>query len=245
MRTVNFDDLDDLPAPGTQNVEPTAVPADEPDGRLHGTGTVDSPSGVFTEIPLLDDHVALTFGPLEADFQGLVPAPTPGLPPEDLGRSIHAANTALQSPSHHLGISVQTVLENYGRLTPSQVEALHGVLMELGADNDEGGEAYGPDFDMTGFIQGMIRTTRKIEQRLYRPGEDGMTASFTAQELGGIINANKNLMTLIARHHDKVMGWERQRAVEAAHLAAARELPVDLQDKYLARLQAELEARGL
>lgn len=181
------------------------------------------------------DELAALAPPVEAE----VPAAS---------RSIHAVDEAIRSPSKSLGEAVQVVLENYGRLTPSQVEALHGVLLELGADLDSDAEAggkYGPDFDMTAFIQRMLRTTRSIENRLYLPGEEGMKAAFTAQELGAITNANKNLMALIAKNHDKVMGWERQRAIEAAHMAAARDLPADIQDRYLAKLQAELEQRGL
>jgi len=209
-----------------------------------------------------DPHEMLTFHTLTGDGTGeALPAlPDDAYPPDAVpllgtvelpakpSRSIYEAEHAMTSPSKSLGECVEIVLRNFTRLTPGQVEALHGVLLELGADldaDDEAGGLYGPEFDMTAFIRRMVQTTKTIERQLYRPTEDGMAPAFPAQQLGAITNANKNLMSLIAKNHDKVMGWERQRHIEAAHMAAARDLPVDIQDKYLARLQAELEQRGL
>jgi hypothetical protein len=205
---------------------------------------------------LPDPHEALTFHTLTADGTGtaLEPLPDDAYPPDAVtlpakpSRSIYEAEHAMTSPSKSLGECVEIVLRNFTRLTPGQVEALHGVLLELGADldaDDEAGGLYGPEFDMTAFIRRMVQTTKTIERQLYRPTEDGMAPAFPAQQLGAITNANKNLMSLIAKNHDKVMGWERQRHIEAAHMAAARDLPVDIQDRYLAKLQAELEQRGL
>lgn len=274
MRSVNFDDLDDEDGtePPVRPAAGAAAPTAEPPAADHltGTGTAESPAGVFSPTLSGDAHEALTFGPLpapaaltgdgsiagDATGEALDPLPDSAYPPGaaelpvDIpakpARSIYEAEHALQSPSRSLADSFDTVVKNVHRLTPGQVEVLHAVLMELGADLDvDGAAGYGPEFDMTAFIQRMIKTTKAIENRLYRPGEDGMQPAFSAQELGAITNANKNLLMMIAKNHDKVMGWERQRAIEAAHMAAARDLPADIQDRYLAKLQAELEARGL
>lgn len=168
------------------------------------------------------------------------PAPTANAGIYGAEHAIAAGTTTLNEKLEECAVFLA---HNAGYLKPPQQEMLLRALTDLASDMGDDAGDYGPQFNMVKFINGMYRSMRVLESKLYVPTKEGMKPVCTPTELTAITNSMKNLMTAIERNHEKIRGWERGRLVEEAHLEAARTLPEPHRETYLLALEAKLQEK--
>jgi hypothetical protein len=121
-------------------------------------------------------------------------------------------------------------------LREDQVARLFGVLAALGGRTVE----YGADFDLKEEVQAQIQAVRAMRDAVMPNGV--VRVGTSAREVKEVVTASSTLLTTLMKMHEKVMSFDRSRAIEEAVTATIRGLPEDAQKVFFSQLEQNLSA---
>ena len=132
-----------------------------------------------------------------------------------------------------------SVIEGFSdSLTPEQVSRLWIILQGKAEQDTE----YGPDFDMGAEVRMQIAAVRAMRNSVMPGGV--ARAGVPVREMKEVVTASSTLLTTLLRTHEKVMSYDRQRAIEEATVAAVQTLPDEAKALFFKQLEEALEAIG-
>jgi hypothetical protein len=121
-------------------------------------------------------------------------------------------------------------------LREDQVTRLFGVLAALGGRTVE----YGADFDLKEEVQAQIQAVRAMRDAVMPNGV--VRVGTPAREVKEVVTASSTLLTTLMKMHERVMSFDRSRAIEEAVTATIRGLPEDAQKVFFSQLEQNLSA---
>ena len=130
---------------------------------------------------------------------------------------------------------VHSILETPEALTNEQVSALLRALVPFSGTTIE----YGADFDMKEIIQEQLQLVRAMRNSVLTE-EGHRLPGVTARDLKEVVSASTTLTTTLMKSHEKIMNYDRQRAIEEATVAAIRKLPEEAQGAFFTVLEEKL-----
>lgn len=83
--------------------------------------------------------------------------------------------------------------------------------------------AYGANYDITVEVQGLISAVRAMQNSVMTP-EGKIREGITPREMKEVVTSTSSLMNLLMKSHEKLMTFERQRALEQSTVDVLREL---------------------
>lgn len=136
-----------------------------------------------------------------------------------------------------LSAEVATILMAPAELTEDQALALYAVLAPRFTDGDF---EYGADFDLAGEVGAQIRAVRAMRRLVMT--DDGVVVPGTpAREVKETVTASNTLLNTLLKTHEKVLNFNRLRAIETATSAALEDLDESAKTVFFQRLEKELE----
>lgn len=119
------------------------------------------------------------------------------------------------------------------------VARVHTLELVPVADRDV---TYGAEYDMTSEVEGLIQSVRAMRGSVMT--EDGrMRTDVTPREMKDVVTATSSLMNLLMKSHEKLMDFDRQRALEQATIEILREMGgEEIVTKFVENMEARLEA---
>lgn len=136
--------------------------------------------------------------------------------------------------SHH----VEAILAAHAELTYEQAEALWIALSERFADETV---EYGADFDLTQEVEAQIRAVRAMRESVITK-EGKVKSGVGARDLKEVVTASNTLLQTLMKTHEKVLNYDRQRALEEATVAAVETLGDEEKTRFFTVLEARLES---
>ena len=121
-------------------------------------------------------------------------------------------------------------------LTDDHVTRLWFVLQGRAQEKVE----YGPDFDMGEEVRMQIAAVRAMRESVMPNGV--VRAGVPTREMKEVVTASSTLLTTLLRTHEKVMSYDRQRAIEQATVAVVQELSEEYKKVFFERLEEALDA---
>ncbi len=123
-------------------------------------------------------------------------------------------------------------------LRDDQVGRLWTVLAERAPG--EAAVKYGADFDLKEEVQAQIQAVRAMRNAIM-PG--GIVRQGTpAREIKEVVTASSTLLTTLMKMHEKVMSFDRSRAIEEAVTETMKTLPDEKQKMFFSLLEENLSA---
>ena len=136
----------------------------------------------------------------------------------------------------NLDTEVEMILNSPGLLKDDQLADLHTILSHyLPEDN-----GYGADFDFKQEISAQLNAIRAMRQKIMNVNgtiKDGTTI----REVKECLAAANTLTTALMKNHEKIMNFDRQRALEQATIAAVDKLPEEAKAIFFEELNNRLE----
>jgi hypothetical protein len=119
------------------------------------------------------------------------------------------------------------------------VTRVHTLELVPIADRDV---TYGAEYDMTSEVEGLIQSVRAMRSSVMT--EDGrMRTDVTPREMKDVVTATSSLMNLLMKSHEKLMDFDRQRALEQATIDTIREMGgEEIVSQFVENMAARLEA---
>ncbi|RLA60687.1 MAG: hypothetical protein DRQ89_12445 [Epsilonproteobacteria bacterium] len=101
---------------------------------------------------------------------------------------------------------------------------------------------YGAEYDMTSEVEGLIQSVRAMRNSVMT--EDGrMRTDVTPREMKDVVTATSSLMNLLMKSHEKLMDFDRHRALEQATIDILRGMGgEEIVTKFVENMEARLEA---
>lgn len=137
-----------------------------------------------------------------------------------------------------LSTEVEAILAAPGELTANQAEALFTVLAPRFQDDSA---EYGAHFDMAAEVSAQIKAVRAM-RRSVMTDAGTVQPGVAARELKEVVSASNTLLQTLLKTHERLLNFDRQRALEAATVTAVETLPEENQQTFFKALEAELEA---
>lgn len=101
--------------------------------------------------------------------------------------------------------------------------------------------AYGASYDITGEIQGLIESVRAMRSSVMTQ-EGKMREDVTPREMKEVVTSTTSLMNLLMKSHEKLMSFDRARALEQATVDILRELGgEEIVSQFVEMMEARLE----
>jgi len=135
-----------------------------------------------------------------------------------------------------LDTEVEMILNHPGLLRDEQLDNLHTILSEYLPSSVK----YGADFDFNHEIEAQIVAVRAMRARVMTPGGQ-LKVDIPIREAKETLAAGTTLLQTLMKNHEKVMNFNRQRAIEEATIQAIRNLPQENQDQFFASLKDLLD----
>lgn len=135
-----------------------------------------------------------------------------------------------------LDTEVETILNNPSLLSEEQVQNLQLILREHFGEAD----VYGADFSMVSEIDDQIRTVRALREHVIQPN-GRLREGMNARDAKEVISASTTLLGTLMKSHDKILGFERQRAMESAVVAVLKGLDPDIKAQFFSELERRME----
>ena len=133
---------------------------------------------------------------------------------------------------------VSTIEAMADELSEEEIARLWTVL----AGRAEAGVDYGPEFDMGKEVEMQILAVRAMRNSIM-PG--GIVRPGTpAREVKEVVTASSTLLTTLLKTHEKIMSYDRQRAIEEATVEVIKTLPDEQRDQFFKLLEESLSAIG-
>ena len=128
-------------------------------------------------------------------------------------------------------------LEVYSHLLqPDQINRLRSIIGDHAAEK----VVYGPEFDIADEISQQITAVRALRESVLPGGV--VRAGLPAREIKDAISASSTLITNLMKHHDKILGFERSRAVELAVSETIKTLSDEDRATFMKKLEENLSA---
>jgi hypothetical protein len=126
-----------------------------------------------------------------------------------------------------------------GQQAVTLVTRVHTLELVPIADRDV---TYGAEYDMTSEVEGLIQSVRAMRSSVMT--EDGrMRTDVTPREMKDVVTATSSLMNLLMKSHEKLMDFDRQRALEQATIDTIREMGgEEIVSQFVENMAARLEA---
>ena len=136
-----------------------------------------------------------------------------------------------------LSQEVEMIASTPTSLTLDQVGALHIALQEVSDPED----TYGPDYSISNEVQSQLHLISAMRNSVI--SEAGrVLAGVTSRELRDVVGSSGTMLANLVKIHERVINFDRMRAVENSVAETIREYPEDFQDKFFALLKTKLEA---
>lgn len=144
---------------------------------------------------------------------------------------------AFMEQQHSLADEVEAILLAPQLLTEEETRNLICILQDYMPSD----VAYGADFDLAAEVSHQLTAIRAMRRKVMT--DSGLPMDdVTARDLKEVATASNTLLGTLLKAHEKIMNFERLRAVEKAVVTTLKTLPQDIQDMYLERLDTELQA---
>ena len=135
-------------------------------------------------------------------------------------------------------VEVSFIASSPDSLTDEQVAILWTALQER-VDGDD--VEYGADFDLGQEVEAQIGLVRAMRRSVIT--ESGQVLPGVAsRELKEVVSASTTLLSTLSKSHEKIMSFDRMRAIEHAAADAVRTLPHEQQQLFFQTLEEKLEA---
>ena len=135
-----------------------------------------------------------------------------------------------------LAADVQAIVLHPDSLTKEQATALRTVIEARFPSEPE----YGADFDFTEEISSQIRAVKAMRAAVLT--ESGqIKQGMGAKDIKEVVTASNTLLQTLLKTHDKILSYDRQRALEKATIGVVQSLDPDAQKLFFDRLEAELD----
>ena len=122
-------------------------------------------------------------------------------------------------------------------LNDKQISQLWGILAGRG---EEGRVEYNASFDIGKEISQQIMAVRALRNSVMPGGK--VRPGLAAREVKETITASATLLNTLLKTHEKVMSFDRSRAIEEAVTETVRTLPDEQQKVFFALLEENLSA---
>lgn len=101
-------------------------------------------------------------------------------------------------------------------------------------------EAYGAGFNMMTEVTDQIVALRALRTRVLT--DTGLVrAGVTARELKEVVAASNSMLQTLMKTHERIVNYDRMRAIEEATIEAIKELPDEVKQQFFAKLEQLLE----
>jgi len=137
-----------------------------------------------------------------------------------------------------LSSEVAAILMAPAELTDDQALALYTLLTPRFTENSV---TYGADFDLVAEVEAQILAVRAMRDSVILPG-GRVKNGVPARELKEVVTASNTLLQTLMKTHERVLNYDRQRALEAATVAAVEGLPEEAKQAFFSALEKELSA---
>lgn len=135
----------------------------------------------------------------------------------------------------NLDTEVETLLAYPHLLTEDQLLDLHAILSHYLPQVAD----YGADFDFTVEIGAQIAAVKAMRSKVMS-ANGTLKDAVSTREAKEVLSASTTLLTTLMKHHDKIVNFDRQRALEEAVKAAVQTLPENARDAFFAELERRL-----
>lgn len=122
-------------------------------------------------------------------------------------------------------------------LRDDQVVKLGSIISERA---EVGVVTYDANFDMMGEVESQIRAVHAMRNAIMPGGV--VRAGTPAREIKEVVTASSTLLTTLMKMHEKVMSFDRSRAIEEAVSDTVSTLDQEAQDRFFALLKENLSA---
>ncbi len=120
-------------------------------------------------------------------------------------------------------------------ITQEQATTLRDLAMTRLPDDF----TYGADFDFASEVTAQIRAVRAM-RRSVMSDSGKVLENVSARELKEVVSASSTLLQTLLKTHEKVLSFDRQRAVERSVVEVVKRLGKDEQTLFFATLDVEL-----
>jgi hypothetical protein len=128
------------------------------------------------------------------------------------------------------------LIESFSELlNDSHIGRLWTIIQ--GRVNDE--VEYGPDFDIGDEVRMQIVAVRAMRRSVMTDG-GVVRVGVPARELKEVVTASNTLLQTLMKTHDKIMSYDRQRAIEEAVVETMHSLPDDKRIQFMEQLETNL-----
>ena len=134
-----------------------------------------------------------------------------------------------------LSNSVELIVQYSGELTDEQVFKLWGILQ----GRSDAAISYGPDFDIREEIERQLVAVRAMRDAVITPGGQ-VRPGTQIREIKEVVTASSTLLTTLMKVHEKVMSFDRSRAIEEAVTTTMQKLPDEERKAFFAVLEENL-----
>ena len=135
-----------------------------------------------------------------------------------------------------LGPAVNDISAAQEHLTVEQADQLR-ALLDLKFPTEIG---YGAEFDFKAEIDSQIRAVKAMRNSVLT--ESGaIKAGMGARDIKEVVTASNTLLQTLLKTHDKIINYERMRAVEKATIEVVQTLEDSAQATFFTRLEEELD----
>jgi len=120
-------------------------------------------------------------------------------------------------------------------LRPDQILRLYTLAASLAPREDV---EYGADFDLKDEVQAQIMAVRAMRDAVMPGGR--VRQGVPAREVKEVVTASSTLLNTLLKMHEKVLSFDRQRAIEEAVTDTIRTLPDEQQKLFMTALEDNL-----
>jgi hypothetical protein len=121
-------------------------------------------------------------------------------------------------------------------LTDEHIARLWILLQDRAQERVE----YGPDFDVGEEVRLQIAAVRAMRESVMPGGK--VRAGVPTREMKEVVTASSTLLTTLLKTHEKIMSYDRQRAIEEATVEMVKTLSDEDQKLFFSRLEEALDA---
>ena len=100
---------------------------------------------------------------------------------------------------------------------------------------------YGANFDIVAEVEAQIALVRAMRRSVVTAGGQLMPGIAT-RELKEVVSASTTMLTTLSKSHEKIMSFDRIRAIETSTVDAVKTLPAEQQTIFFETLERKLSA---
>lgn len=101
-------------------------------------------------------------------------------------------------------------------------------------------EGYGANFDFTVEIDHQLRAVAAMRRKILHPVTGEILEDVPIREVKECLGAANTLTSALLKNHEKIINFERMRAIEQATVGAVQTLPPAQRDAFMAELNERL-----